>query len=209
MEKTITVPGSGRVSVVPDVAGIRLGVNIMRATAASARADAASTMNAVVDAVLATGVARRDVRTSLVSLNPVTDYSDKSGPRVTGYQIVNSVAVTLRDLDKAGELIDAVLAAGASTLDSLDFRLDDQGPAAEQARKLAVDDARSRAATIAAAAGVSLGGVVAVVEGERGGGPSPMPVARAFRAAADAAPTPVEAGTQEISVGVTVTFAID
>jgi len=209
MDKTITVPGSGRVTVAPDVAGIRLGVNIMCSTAASARADAAATMNAVVDAVLAAGVARRDVRTALVSLNPVTDYSDKSGPRVTGYQIVNSVAVTLRDLDRAGELIDAVLAAGASTLDSLDFRLDDQGPAADEARKLAIEDARSRAETIARAAGVSLGGVVAVLEGERGGGPSPMPVARAFKAAAEAAPTPVEAGTQDVSVSVTVTFAID
>src|SRR3954470_17622821 len=156
MKRTITVPGAATVSVEPDIASVRLGVNAMAETAGAARESAAQTMNAILEAVLAQGVARRDVRTALVSLNPTMDYSGNSGPRITGYQVQNAVAVTLRDLAKAGELIDAALGAGASTLDSLDFRLDDPAAAAQQAREAAMNDARARATTIARAAGAKL-----------------------------------------------------
>lgn len=204
---TITVPGVGRVVVEPDVASIRLGVNVIAPTAGAARASAAQTMNAVLDAVLATGVARRDVRTALVSLSPMTDYSSETGPRVTGYQVLNSVAVTLRDLERAGELIDAALGAGASTLDSLEFHVDDPAAAERQARAAAVADARERATTIATAAEVSLGAVLGAVEGEQHAGPIPFPAARAALMEAKAT-TPVEAGSQEVAVSLVVTFAI-
>src|SRR3954467_10200385 len=149
MKRTITVPGAATVSVEPNIASVRLGVNVMAETAGAARGRAAETMNAILEAVLAQGVARRDVRTALVSLNPTMDYSGNSGPRITGYQVQNSVSVTLRDLAKAGQLIDAALAAGASTLDSLEFRLEDPTAAAEQARQNAMADAKARAETIA------------------------------------------------------------
>src|SRR6478609_9093957 len=101
MKRTITVPGQGSAVVEPDVASIRLGVNVLAKTAGAARAGAAKSMKAILDAVLNQGVARRDVRTALVSLNPTMDYSDNKGPRITGYQVQNSVSVTLRDLAKA------------------------------------------------------------------------------------------------------------
>ena len=158
MKRRITVPGQGSVVVDPDIASIRLGVNIVAGTAGAARASAAITMTKVLAALDKTGVARRDVRTWLVSLSPTLDYGDGNAPRVTGYQLQNSVSVTLRDLAKAGELIDAALGAGASTLDSLDFRVDDPRAALETARAAAMDDARARATTIARAAGAKLGG---------------------------------------------------
>src|SRR3954454_1376878 len=100
MKRTITVPGTGIVQVEPDVASVRLGVNVMAETAGAARESAAQTMNAILKAVLAQGVARRDIRTALVSLNPTMDYSGNTGPRITGYQVQNTLAVTLRDLAK-------------------------------------------------------------------------------------------------------------
>ena len=206
MKPTITVPGTGRVSVEPDIVSLRLGVSIQRESAGQAREDAASTMSAIIDAILGQGVARRDVRTALVTLGPVTDYSE-GGPRIVGYQLLNSVEVTLRDLEKAGALIDAALGAGASTLDSLEFRLEDPAAAEEQARVLAVENARARAATIARASDIKLGKVVSVTESERGSGGGPIPYARAMAMEAKA-DTPVEAGTQDISVAVTVTFAV-
>lgn len=206
MKRNITVPGMGRVSVEPDVASIRLGVNIQRESAGQAREDAANTMNAILEAIQGQGVARRDIRTSMVTLQPVMDYSD-GGPRITGYQLVNAVDVTVRDLDKTGALIDAALGAGASSLDSLEFRLEDQSEAEQQARTLAIADARARAMTIARASSAKLGKVVSVTENERGSIGGPLPIARhmAMEAKAD---TPVEAGTQEIAVSVTVTFAL-
>ena len=207
MKRSITVPGQGTVIVEPNVASVRLGVNVLADTAGAARESAAITMKKILDAVTKQGVARRDVRTALVSLNPTMDYSDK-GPRITGYQIQNSVAVTLRNLAKTGELIDAALGAGASTLDSLDFRLDDPTRPAEEARAAAMADARARATTIARAAEAKLGAVIAVVEGQPMSPPMPFPAAR-MALKADAAATPVESGAQEISVALTVTFELD
>ena len=205
---SIIVPGTGRVTVEPDVATLRLGVLVVRQTAAAAREAAAVTMTAVIDALFGRGVAKRDLRTALLSLNAVTDYSSDKGPRVTGYQAANSVSVTVRDLAVAGALIDAALGAGATSMDGLDFHVDDPSAAEEQARKAAIADAKRRAATIAAAAEVTLGGVIGVIEGERGGGPAPFPAGRAFALKAEAADTPVEAGSQEIVVSVSVAFAI-
>jgi uncharacterized protein YggE len=207
MKRTITVPGMGRVMVEPDVATVRLGVNVIRESAGAAREAAAETMNAILEAVTGMDIARRDVRTALVSLSPTMDYSDQSGPRVTGYQMQNSVSVTLRDPEKAGALIDAALGAGASTLDSLDFRLDDPAAAAEQARDAAMADARARATTIAAAARAKLGDVLDVEEGQPLAGPIPL-AARAMAFKAEDASTPVESGSQEISVALSVTFEI-
>ncbi len=207
MKRMITVPGQGTVVVEPNVACVRLGVNVLADTAGAARESAALTMRAILDAVLKQGVARRDVRTALVSLNPTMDYSDNKGPRITGYQLQNSVAVTLRNLAKTGELIDVALGAGASTLDSLDFRLDDPTQVTEEARTAAMTDARARATTIARAAGAKVGDVIGVVEGQPMSPPMPFPAAR-MAMKAEAASTPVEAGTQELSVSVTVTFAL-
>jgi uncharacterized protein YggE len=208
MKRVISVPGVGRVSVQPDIATLRLGVMVVRQTAAAARESAAASMTAVLEALSARGVARKDLRTALLSLSPVTDYSPETGPRVTGYQAANSVAVTVRDLASAGALIDAALAAGATSMDGLDFGVDDPSAAEEQARQLAMADARRRAQTIAQAAGLTLGAVTNVVEGERGG-PVPFPVLRAVAFKAEAADTPVEAGSQEIVVSVTVAYSID
>jgi uncharacterized protein YggE len=207
MKRTITVPGQSSVIVEPDVASVTLGVNVLADTAGAAREGAAKSMKAILDAVLKQGVTRRDVRTALISLNPTMDYSNNKGPRITGYQVQNSVSVTLRNLAKTGELIDAALGAGASTLDSLDFRLDDPTRAAEEARTAAMSDARARAATIARAAGAKVGEVVAVVEGQPMTPPMPFPAARMAMKAADTS-TPVESGSQEITVSLTVTFEL-
>ena len=206
-DRTIVTPGVGRLTVQPDVVTIRLGVAITRPTASAAREAAAVTMAAVLDAVANAGVNRGDLRTSLVSLGPITDYSSERGPQVTGYQLTNTVEVTVRDLASAGGVIDAGLSAGASSLDGLDFRLDDPTAGQDQARRAAVDDARNRATTLADAAGVTLGSIVGIVEGGQ-----PVPLFEhggisgiALKAAAD---TPIEAGTQEIVVSIVATFLI-
>ena len=205
---SITVPGQGSVRVVPDVADLRLGVVSTRPTATDARAAAAATMQAVLDAITAAGVERGDLRTTLVGLDAVRDYSSERGPIVTGYQLTNTVEATIRATDAVGGVIDAALAAGATSMDGLSFRLADPTAALAEARRLAVADARARAETLAAEAGVRLGSVIAIVEGGALPPGPPRPVA-AFRAKAEAdVATPVEAGTSELTIGVMVSFAI-
>ncbi len=163
-------------------------------------------MTAVLGAIERAGVARADVRTTLLSVAPRYDYRDGEGPRLIGYDMNNVVEVTVRDLDALAPVIDGSLEAGATSLDGLTFRLDDPLEAERTARTSAVAVARARAEVLAAAAGVTIGGVADIVE--NGAPPiGPMPKAARMTLAADAG-TPVEQGTTEIAVSVTVTFRI-
>jgi uncharacterized protein YggE len=205
----IVVPGHGAVRVEPEVADIRLGGLIVRGSASEARAAAATVMSAVVAALRERGVAPRDLRTSLLGLDAVRDYSGPT-PRVTGYQLTNAVEATIRSVGTVGEVVDAALAAGGTSLDGLAFRLDDPTDAYAEARRRAVADARRRAETLAAEAGVTLGGVRSIVEGVGFAAPPVAAPAAMFRMKAEAdASTPVESGTSELAIDVTVEFGLD
>lgn len=206
--RTITVTGTGRVSVEPDVADLRLGVTLTALTAQQARAANATAMSGVIGALKALDIAPRDIQTTNLSLNPAYDYSgDANPPRLTGYTLTNTVAVLLRDIGNVGQAIDGALEAGATTLDSLSFRVLDPSGAEQQARERAVADARAKAEVLAAAAGVTISSVAAISEQ---GVQSPFPVFHkemAMMAARDAA-TPIETGTSEVAISVLVTFLI-
>ena len=147
----------------------------------------------------------RDIRTTLVSVQPRYDYRDGRAPVLTGYDLSNSVRVTVRDLAALGNVIDGALKAGATSMDSLSFRLDDPTEPERAARLAAVVQARTRAEILAEAAGVS---IVGVSESLKAAGPGPgYPQPKAARMMLADSATPVEAGTTEIS-GVTVTFRL-
>ena len=205
---TIVVAGTGRITVTPDVAELRLGVAITRPTAAAARADAAHAMASILAAVDAAGVARQDVRTSLLSVQPRYDYRDGRPPTLTGYELSNVVEVTVRDLGRLGDVIDGTLAAGVTSMDGLTFRVADPAPAEREARLAAMTSARARADVLAEAAGVTIARVHAVVEGSVGPPPGPWRKAEPMALAADVS-TPIEAGSTEVAVTVTVTYALD
>jgi len=202
---TIVVSGTGRVSVEPDVADLRLGVAVARATVDAARGVAAETMTAILAAVADAGVERRDVRTALLSVQPRYEYRENQPPTLAGYDLANVVEVTVRDLARLGDVVDGTLRAGATSLDQLSFRVADPEPAEREARLRAMAVARARADVLADAAGLRIVGVSDIVEG--GAPPVPMPRVKTERMmlAADAA-TPVEAGSMEISVSVTVSY---
>ncbi len=117
-------------------------MNVSRLTVDEARNDAATTMAAILTAVAAARVAKKDVRTSLLSVQPRYEYRDNEPPRLAGYELANVVEVTVRNLAKLGDVIDGALKAGATSMDSLNFRLDDPSPAEKQARTLAMAQAR-------------------------------------------------------------------
>lgn len=210
-EHTINVTGTGRVVISPDVADLRIGVSASRPTVKAARQAAAESMTKIVAALKKLGIADADIQTTILSLQPVYDYSTNSNPpRLTGYQLQNSVAVTVRDLDKVGDAIDDSLTAGATTFDGVSFRVDDPAKAEAQAREAAMAQAKSKAETLAKGAGVSLAGVASISETAAA---VPYPVFYGARDAAGAAPdksvpTPVEAGTNEVTVTVAVSYLI-
>jgi len=207
--RTITVTGTGRVAAVPDLADIRLGATTTSATVEEARATDARAMAAVTGALKELGIAAPDIQTANLSLSPAYDYSSNTNPpRLTGYTLTNTLAVTIRDLAIVGRAIDGALLAGATSVDSVAFRVEDSSAGEQQAREQAVADARAKAETLARAAGVAITGIASISESAA---PLPYPVFRgemAKMAMADA-PTPVETGVNEISITVVVSYVIE
>jgi uncharacterized protein len=207
-DHTISVSGTGRVILAPDTADLRLGVTVQRSTVKAARADAAKAMQAVIDALKKLGIAEADIQTSSITLNPQYDYTNANPPRLIGYQFSNSLAITVRKLDVLGDAIDNALTAGATTLDSVQFRVDDETKAEAQARTAAMADAKAKATALASAAGVTIEGVSSISETVA---PAPYPVfygPQAGAAVDKAVSTPVQAGTNEVTVSVAVVYLI-
>ena len=209
---TVSATGVGRVTVEPDTASVALGVTVFEATLGEAQARATTQMTAIIDAVKAAGVADEDIQTSNYSVNVRQDYDDNGNPtKVVGYDINNTVNVTVRDLDDLGSFLDSVVEAGANTVYGISFFTWDMTEATAQARAAAVVDARTRAGQLAEAAGVSVGRVVSITEGYS---VAPPPVlydraAGADMAMAESAPVPVQIGTQQIEVQVSVVYELE
>jgi uncharacterized protein YggE len=197
----LTVNGTGSVTTVPDRAELSFGVVSEAGTARAALAANAAEMRRVIDALRNAGVAADDIQTQQISLSP---RSSDDGSRIVGYTAQNSVGARLRDLDRAGAVIDAAVAAGANTVSGPSLIRSDRAELYRTALRAAVADARAKAQTLAVASNVTVGRVLNVVES--GEAPPPQPVAEASRA--QDAPTPVEPGTQTIEANVTVVFAI-
>lgn len=204
-DRTISVAGTGTVTLVPDVADLHVGVVIQRAKVKDARAAAATAMQGVVKALRAAGIAERDIRTTTLSLQPIYDYrANGAPPKITGYELRNGVVATVRDLDRLADAVDGALAGGGTTLDGITFRVDDPTDAEAQARTQAMKAARAKADALAGAAGVTIVGVASISEQSS---PTPWPVPYAADARLEAA-TPILPGTSEISVSVSVVYLI-
>ncbi len=203
----VSVSGTGRVERAADIGQATFVVEGIRETAAEARSVAAAAAADVLAALEGAGIARADLRTAGIDVSPTWDHQGDRPVR-TGFSVTNRIAATIRDLELVGRALDAALGSGATGLDGVSFLLADQGPAATDARSLAVADARARAQTIAAAAGLTLGRLVGIAEA---GAPMPMPrrEMRMLAMAADSfAPTPVLPGSIEVSVSVSAEWEL-
>lgn len=194
----ITVTGSGTVDATPDRASFDFGVTSQGATATEALARNSSEARAISDALKRAGIDSADIQTTQVSLWPQTS---SEGTRITGYQASNSVQVTA-GLGRSGALVDAAVRAGANNVDGPNLDTADKASLYGQALKKAIGDARTKAQALADGAGLTLGSLLKVREGDNAAQPVPM-----YAAARDAASVPIEAGTQQIQAAVTVTFA--
>lgn len=205
----ITVDGVGTADSPPDIGLIDIGVSIEASTVAGARDLAAQAANDVIESIKDNGVQDDDVKTLNFSVDPRYEYPQNAAPRIVGYAVSNTVSVTVRDLDRLGEIIDDAVTAGgdAIRISSIRFDIDDRTAARQQARERAMDDARRKAEQLARLAVVSLGKPLSIVETAAG---SPSPIiydASAYARAAES--TPIETGTASTEVRVTVRWAID
>jgi uncharacterized protein YggE len=198
----ITVTGSGDVNATPDRADLSFSVQSERATAAQALAANSADSQRLIDALKDAGVQAKDLKTEHLDVSPRYDAEKVTETR--GYSASSSVSVRSQPLDRAARLSDVAVRAGADSVSGPSLSVADQDAQYRRALERAFDDARAKAEALAAAAGVSLGEVTAIVEGGR---PPDFPVYATAERALDAK-TPIEPGSEAITAGVTVTFAI-
>ena len=206
--RSISVTGTGRVKAEPDVADINLGVTKQGEDAQSAAGEAATTMDAVINALLEAGVAEADIQTTSLSLNPIYDW-DENPPDIEGWEASNQVNVTVRDIEAVGAVVDAATAAGATNVNGISFRVEDPTAAEAEARSAAVAAAKAKADQLATDAGVTIIGVISI--SESGGQPPPpiyMERAAFDMAAGEALATPVLPGQVELSISVFIQYEI-
>ena len=206
--RTMTVSGEGSAQAAPDQAQFSTGVVTQDRTAALALAANSRAMNAVFATLKRLGIADKDIQTSNFSLSPQYQVykPGTSGPQhVIGYQVSNTVNVTVEDFARTGTILDAMVSSGSNQIDDISFSIRDAKALLAEARAAAVKDAIGRAETYARAAGVTLGPILSISES---GSYQPRPMVMARAMTANAAPPPVAGGEESISANVTITWAI-
>ena len=208
LARTITVSGSGVATTTPDQVQLSAGVTTTAATAAAALAENSGKMNAVFDTLKRIGIPDKAIQTSNFSASPqYSPYNQNASglQRIVSYQVSNQIDITLGDPKRLGPVLDALVTAGANQINSVSFSIKDVEALETTARESAIADAHSRAQTYAKAAGVALGGVVAIQEGSV---EPPQPIYRAMATTVAAPPPPTAAGEQSVTANVTVVFEL-
>jgi uncharacterized protein YggE len=203
----LDVTASGEVNRVPDLAIISAGVVTRATTARAALQQAANKMARVRAALTRAGVADRDIQTSNINLNPDYAYENNRPPRLTGYNASNQVTVKFRDIANAGEILDALVAEGANSINGPTLTVDKPQAALDEARTKAIAAARARADLYARSLGMRVVRVVAISESGGHFEPRP-PMVMMARGEAASADTKIDPGEQTLQVNVSMTFEL-
>jgi hypothetical protein len=205
-QRTITVTGTGMVTLTPDIAYINIGVRSQDASASVALTANNTSAAAVIAAIKSAGVADKDIQTTNFSIYPQQQYDNNGVMTTLIYVVDNTVYVTVRDLTKLGGLLDATVRVGANTINSISFDLADKTEALSQARAAAVTEAKKQADELTSAADVSLGEVQTISYYDSS---APLMVQYARGAGMPAAESvPMQSGSMQISTTVTIVYEI-
>ena len=203
-ERFVSVSATGSVVAVPDTAYITAGVLTEGDTAREALSRNNATTAKLIDGLKAAGIAAKDIQTSQLNVSPRYTQAKEGRPAtVSGYTVSNQVRVTVRDVKRLGEILDQAITLGANQMHGIAFEVSTAEQLKDDARKLAMQNARRRADLYATAAGAQLGPVLRISEDVTDAG---RPMLQKSRVALSA--VPVEAGTQTLEVEVHVTYAL-
>ncbi len=208
VNRTITVNGYGMVNLAPDLASISIGVHTENRDAGESVQENNQQATAVKDALTGLGVAEKDISTSNFSIYPQQEWNNDGERTGTLYVVDNTVNVTVRDLDSIGQILEAVVDAGANNIYGITFDVAEREAARQDAMSAAVSNARERAQTLADAAGVDIGEVQSISTYVS---VSPSPMVRSYameEMAVGGGSVPISSGEMTINVEVTVVFEI-
>jgi len=213
----IWVSGEGKVTYMPDIALVTLGIESQAKTVREAQGRARETMSRVISVLKERGVAEKDIQTTHFGIQPVTEWVEEFPKRrkgvTVGYKVTNVVRVKIRKIEEVGSIIDAVAEAGGdlTRVHSISFTIEDTTLLYNEARKKAVKDAQAKAEQLARLLGVEVGKPTYISEGaiyiprevvHIKTVPVPMP------APTPTPPTPITPGERELTLRVQVAFAI-
>lgn len=209
--RTLSVNGTGVVRVKPDVVTVTLGVQTRGGNVSRAVSENNRLVADIHEAVRQVGVADEDIRTTSFNVYPQTQSDEFGNPSgETVYWVDNAVTVTLRQIDELGALLESALNAGANSIRSVSYSLEDQTQAEEQARQQAMEAAQSRAQLMADALGATLGEPLSITTNVSPPGPQPFLVEAPAIALEQAGGggVPVAAGSLQIQAQVTITYEV-
>jgi uncharacterized protein len=205
VNRMISVTGHGEVNAVPDLASISIGVVTSADTPRDALDENSKAMNKLMELFKKSGIEAKDLTTSNFSVGPRYDYNAQP-QKLIGYEVNNTVTVTVRKIDDLGALLDVAVSNGSNQINSISFSVSKPEAMLDEARKAAVADARRKAEIYAAAGGFALGDIISLSEGAPQG-PRPVMAVRMKEASAydDA---PIAQGEQTLELDVSITYAI-
>lgn len=210
---TLNVSGRSDVFLTPDLAYVNIGVHTESENVADSLSQNNEQAQAISETLQKLGVAKEDIQTSAFNIYPYQDYGPYGpGPETTEappikYAVDNTVFVTVRELDKLGEILDAVVRKGANSIHSVQFDVQDKSAALAQARQEAIQNGRAQAEEMAQAAGVTIGDLVSLsVHGGDNG--QPMFAEKGLGGVQGASSVPVSAGQLVITMYAEMSFRI-
>ncbi len=204
----ITVTGTGEVLVPADVAIVSLGVSSAEREVLTAQAKTNEAIAAIRAALIDGGISESDINTGYINIYARYDYSS-GNETISGYSAYSTLAIRVSDIDRVGEVIDLAFAAGANTLDGINFSATDTKTAKEDAMKAAVEDARGKAEILAEASGLHLLGIEEITEQNTYSYDKGYMNDFAQGAALEESGTFVQAAKLTVSSSVNVTFKAD
>jgi len=206
----ITVGGSALVAGTSDTLLLDLSVVATASSVSEALTSANLSADAVQTSLLGHGVAKKDLQTSGLDVQPNYDYSSSGTPHLAGYHVSESVSAKLRDLGRAGDAIGKAVTSGgdAVRVNGISLDLEDTGALVSRARDRAFADAQAKAVQYAKDARRTVGDVVSITEDVAAPSPTPLTYAAGPSPSTDKASVPIQPGSQDVSVRVTVVFAM-
>lgn len=204
--RSMSVSGTGRVTIVPDLATINIGVRTEADAVTEALEGNTAQANAIAEVLQDMGVAEEDIQTSNFNVYPSERYDPMTGQVEGSYFVVeNTVNVMVRDLSQLGDVLSAVVEAGANSIYGINFSVEDRQAAIAEARQLAIEDAQAKAQAIADEAGVTLGDIINISVSS---GDAPLPYFDAKGGMYAEAAVPIAAGTLAITMQAHLTYEI-
>jgi len=206
--REIMVSGEGKVYIIPDIATVNIGVENEGTDIAAIIKKNTEKMNAIIDDIKGLGIDEKDIKTTNYNLTPQYNWTESEGRIFTGYKITNTILVKIRNFEKIGDVLSKSTERGANSIGNISFTIEDPEKIIQEAREKAIEQAKTKAESIAESSGLKLVKLLNVQEGY-----SPYYGTTYEKATGGgieaAAPAPqIQPGQQEVSTTVTLTYRV-